>query len=344
MPAELSPHAKLTVAFVAPSLAILGGQAVQARRLLDAWATDAEIAAFLVPINPEAASMASSAHSNQVRADGRQRAHLFTDADAGTETRRHRARFFCVVLVVPARAAAGGNYCPPPRPARPHELSQRRGAGSSPPLGDRQKHAAIGRSRTSCPPVSCRASSPSTRSPREIVPNIIDRDRFRFRLRDPLRPRLLSTRNFEALYDVASTVRAFAVIQSRHPEATLTLVGGGSERPRSGDLVAELGLRGVTFAGRVDPADVWQYHADADIYVQTPAIDNMPASILEAFASGLPVVSTECRRRTGDAHRRRPRSAGAGRRLPAGGGADRPASRRLDVCEAAGPRRLRHNR
>jgi glycosyltransferase involved in cell wall biosynthesis len=128
--------------------------------------------------------------------------------------------------------------------------------------------------------------------PAEIVPNIIDRYRFRFRLRDPLRPRLLSTRNFEALYDVASTVRAFAVIQSRYPEATLTLVGGGSREASLRHLVAELGLRGVTFAGRVDPADVWQYYADADIYVQTPEIDNMPASILEAFASGLPVVST----------------------------------------------------
>ena len=30
----------------------------------------------------------------------------------------------------------------------------------------------------------------------------------------------------------------------------------------------------------------------ADLYVQTPAIDNMPLSMLEAFASGLPVVST----------------------------------------------------
>ncbi len=40
------------MAIVAPSLSILGGQAVQAKRLLDAWANNAEIAAYLVPINP----------------------------------------------------------------------------------------------------------------------------------------------------------------------------------------------------------------------------------------------------------------------------------------------------
>ncbi len=49
----------------------------------------------------------------------------------------------------------------------------------------------------------------------------------------------------------------------------------------------------MTFAGRVSPEDIATYYAAADIYVQTPTIDNMPSSILEAFASGLPVVSTE---------------------------------------------------
>jgi glycosyltransferase involved in cell wall biosynthesis len=129
--------------------------------------------------------------------------------------------------------------------------------------------------------------------PAQIIPNIIDRETFRFRLREPLQPRLLSTRNFEPLYDVASTLRAFALIQHRHPAATLTLVGAGSEDASLRRLAAELGLRDVTFAGRVPPEDISTYYAAADIYVQTPTIDNMPSSILEAFASGLPVVSTE---------------------------------------------------
>ena len=92
---------------------------------------------------------------------------------------------------------------------------------------------------------------------------------------------------------MASTLRAFGIIQRRYPAATLTLVGAGSEDASLRRLAAELGLRGVTFAGRVAPQDISQYYAAADIYVQTPTIDNMPLSILEAFASGLPVVSTE---------------------------------------------------
>ncbi len=40
------------------------------------------------------------------------------------------------------------------------------------------------------------------------------------------------------------------------------------------------------------PGEIWRAYADADIYVQTPNIDNMPTSVLEAYASGLPVVAT----------------------------------------------------
>jgi hypothetical protein len=43
---------RLSVAIVAPMLEILGGQAVQAQRLLDAWTNDRDIHAWLVSINP----------------------------------------------------------------------------------------------------------------------------------------------------------------------------------------------------------------------------------------------------------------------------------------------------
>jgi glycosyltransferase involved in cell wall biosynthesis len=128
--------------------------------------------------------------------------------------------------------------------------------------------------------------------PAQVVANTIDLRKFTYRVRDLLRPRLVSTRNFEPLYNVACTLRAFASVQARYPDASLTLLGSGSQEPALRALAADLDLRQVTFAGRVSPSDVWRYYADADIYIQTPAIDNMPLSVLEAFASGLPVVST----------------------------------------------------
>jgi glycosyltransferase involved in cell wall biosynthesis len=126
----------------------------------------------------------------------------------------------------------------------------------------------------------------------EIVPNIVDVDRFAFRRRVPLSAHILSTRNFEDLYNVGCTLRAFQLVQQRWPEATLTLVGGGSGERALKALAGELGLRHVRFIGPVPPADIWRYYAEADIYLQTPNIDNMPASVLEAFASGCAVVAT----------------------------------------------------
>jgi glycosyltransferase involved in cell wall biosynthesis len=128
--------------------------------------------------------------------------------------------------------------------------------------------------------------------PAEVIPNIVDMDRFAFRRRTPLGPRLLCTRNFEPLYNVACTLRSFALVQAKYPGATLTLVGAGSQEQALRQLAAELGARNVHFPGAVPPAEIWRYYAEADIYLQTPDIDNMPTSVLEAFASGCAVVST----------------------------------------------------
>ena len=69
-------------------------------------------------------------------------------------------------------------------------------------------------------------------------------------------------------------------------------MGGGSQEQALRRRVEELGLRHVQFAGRVAPDQIHRYYDAADIYIQTPAIDNMPLSVLEAFAAGTPVIST----------------------------------------------------
>ena len=77
--------------------------------------------------------------------------------------------------------------------------------------------------------------------------------------------------------------------------ARTTAVGGPLTRMTdtvTSGLGGLLSSRNVSFVGAVPPAEMWRYYADADIYLQTPDIDNMPSSVLEAFASGCAVVST----------------------------------------------------
>jgi len=126
----------------------------------------------------------------------------------------------------------------------------------------------------------------------DVIHNIVDLSRFRFRDRRPMRPRLLSVRNFAPHYRVDVTLRAFALVQAEYPHASLTLAGTGSEESRLRALCAELGLAHVHFAGAVDSSRMPKLFDEADIFVNASVIDNQPVSILEAFAAGIPVVTT----------------------------------------------------
>jgi len=126
-----------------------------------------------------------------------------------------------------------------------------------------------------------------------IIPNIIDFDQFRFRERRPLRPLFLANRHLEPMYNVACVLRAFGRIQRAVPDARLVVAGEGSQRAALEQLARELGLRHCEFIGRVRPEQMPALYDAADVYLNAPDVDNMPGSILEAFASGVPVVTTD---------------------------------------------------
>ncbi len=122
--------------------------------------------------------------------------------------------------------------------------------------------------------------------------NISDFSQFKYRSRDQVRPRIIVARNLEALYDVATSVKAFAQVQGKIPDATLVIVGVGSEEKHLRRLVDELKLTKVTFTGRVERDRIAALFDDADVFLNSSVIDNMPVAIIEAFYAGLPVVTT----------------------------------------------------
>jgi glycosyltransferase involved in cell wall biosynthesis len=126
----------------------------------------------------------------------------------------------------------------------------------------------------------------------EAIANFVDPDAVRFRRRDTLRPVFLSNRNFQALYNVPCVLRAFAVIQQRIPEARLVVIGDGPERNHVHETARALAVRNVEFVGPVPPAEMGRWYGEADVYLNASDIDNMPNSIIESFACGLPVVTS----------------------------------------------------
>ena len=126
----------------------------------------------------------------------------------------------------------------------------------------------------------------------DAIANSVPIEKLPYRRRERISPIFLSNRNLEPLYNVACTIRAFAIVQRRFSDASLVIAGDGEERAALESLVRELRLNNVSFVGRVLPDGMGALYEHADIYLNSPNIDNMPVSILEAFACGLPVVSS----------------------------------------------------
>jgi glycosyltransferase involved in cell wall biosynthesis len=281
----------LNIAIVAPTLGILGGQAVQADHLLRGWKDDAEVAAWLVPINPQApAPLHLLQRVKYLRTVVTQLLYwplLVRGLRHADVVHVFSASYFSFVLS-PWPAVTIARLLGKPVVLNYH-------SGEAPDHLRRSPFARRTLRRVDAIVVPSRflvEVFERAGLAADAIPNVIDTRRFAYRERRPLAPRLLSTRSFEPHYNVACTLRAFRIVQARFPEATLTLAGGGSQDAALRALAGELGLRGVTFLGPVPPERMPEVYAAADVYVQTPDIDNMPLSLLEAFASGTPAVST----------------------------------------------------
>jgi L-malate glycosyltransferase len=131
----------------------------------------------------------------------------------------------------------------------------------------------------------------------DVVPNIVDVSRFAARHSARAasfdEPHIIVTRNLEAIYDVATALRALAIVRQTCTGVHMTIAGEGPERKHLEELARSLGLtEHVMFTGRLENVGIEALYHTADLFLNPSRVDNMPISILEALASGVPVVST----------------------------------------------------
>lgn len=129
-----------------------------------------------------------------------------------------------------------------------------------------------------------------------VLGNPVDGDAFAPRARRPERlDRWVCVGNLTAHKRVLDVLEAFAELCRREParDAHLTFAGEGPERETLEDRVAALGLADrVTLLGAV--TDVPAVLADADVLVHLSVAETFGVGVVEAAASGLPVVVTRC--------------------------------------------------
>ena len=278
------------VAIVAASLDILGGQGVQARSLVDALRGDGQDVTF-VPINPRfPPPLGGLRKVRGVRTLVNQALYLPALARlAAVDVAHVFSASYASFLLAPLPAMAVA------RSLGKHVVLHYHSGEADDHLANwgwlvhpwlRLAHHIV------VPSVYLRDVFARYGHHAHVIPNVVDLSQFVYRERRPLRPRLLSTRNLEPIYRVDLIIQAFARLKPLVPAATLTIAGYGSEEARLRRMVAAAGLSDVTFIGKVDPRNMPHLYDSSDIFLNASVVDNQPVSILEAFASGLPVVST----------------------------------------------------
>ncbi len=131
----------------------------------------------------------------------------------------------------------------------------------------------------------------------EIIQNIVDTDRFKpcsqRQERYQSGPHLVVTRNLESIYGIRTAIRAAAILSQSLPGVRLSIAGEGPQKPELLNLVKQLKLeKVVNFTGKLTPEQIADLYYDADIMLNPTTVDNMPGSVLEALACGIPVVTT----------------------------------------------------
>jgi L-malate glycosyltransferase len=104
----------------------------------------------------------------------------------------------------------------------------------------------------------------------------------------------LSTRSWEALYDIDVSLKAFRLAYQRNPRLRLFLLGDGSQTPRIKSYIASHNLGGVVLTPGAMPAEEMpKWFRAASGYISCAESDGTSVSLLEAMATGLPVVVTD---------------------------------------------------
>jgi glycosyltransferase involved in cell wall biosynthesis len=133
-----------------------------------------------------------------------------------------------------------------------------------------------------------------------VIPNGVDLERF-----SPADPgpgdagsgplRLLTVGRLSATKRMPLLIEAVELLLRQGCEVRLTVVGGGALKADLEQIVTQHGLsNAVRFLGRVESEEMPRVYRRHDIFVSASMQEGMSNAMLEAMASGLPIVTTRC--------------------------------------------------
>lgn len=128
------------------------------------------------------------------------------------------------------------------------------------------------------------------------VPNGIDTDEFRpggVHSKKKSTFTWLAIGSIEKQKDYPNLIQGFKEVLRSHPNAVLRIVGVGSLHKKMIRLCRQEGVdRKIVWLGRRNRSEILELMRSADAYVMASKWEGLPMVLLEAAASGLPIVAT----------------------------------------------------
>ncbi len=125
------------------------------------------------------------------------------------------------------------------------------------------------------------------------IPNSILLENYPFKLRERVQPKLLWVRSFAEIYNPMLAITIVESLMEKGFKPTLCMIGpekdGSLQRCQT--RVSEKNLP-VSFTGKLEKSEWISRSKEFDIFINTTHFDNLPVSVIEAMALGMPVIST----------------------------------------------------
>jgi len=131
----------------------------------------------------------------------------------------------------------------------------------------------------------------------DVIPNGVEIEKFHpgqsGETSDKLR--LLTVGRLSATKRVEMLIDAVEILHIDGVKLHLTVAGGGQLEPQLKDTVSNRNLGEIVeIAGRIDPEKMPHLYRESDIFVSASLQEGMSNAMLEAMASGLPIITTRC--------------------------------------------------
>jgi glycosyltransferase involved in cell wall biosynthesis len=130
-----------------------------------------------------------------------------------------------------------------------------------------------------------------------VIPNGVELDIFRptAELKSDNRWRLITVGRLSPTKRIDLLIDAVELIKKQGQDVTLSIVGGGGGLKDAQQLVEQRNLSSfISVLGRVPNDKMPDIYREHDIFVSATMQEGMSNAMLEAMASGLPIVTTRC--------------------------------------------------